>query len=128
MGAFVDELVGRHGHDQHVAELPGGLQVANMADVQKIEHAVAMDDDLGPAAIVLHEFGEFFQRGDLVMHYAPLTTGKREYGNSLTPRGLRQVFPIVAEDQRAGGCRSTERARPAGRNLHSANSLYQSLR
>ncbi len=66
--AFVDKLVGSHGHDQHIAELPGGLQITDVADVQEIENAVAMDDDPGLAAVLLQELGEFLQRCDLVTH------------------------------------------------------------
>ena len=42
--ALVDEAVGRHGDDQDVAELAGLLEMADVADVQRVEDAVAVDD------------------------------------------------------------------------------------
>ena len=37
-------LVGREGDDEHVAHRPGFFEVTQVADVEQVEHAVAMDD------------------------------------------------------------------------------------
>ena len=41
---LVDMLVGRDGDDEHVAHRPGFFEVPQVADVEQVEHAVAMDD------------------------------------------------------------------------------------
>ena len=49
-GPLVDETVGRHGDDQHVAELAGGFEMAHMAEMKQIERAMGLDDGLAGAA------------------------------------------------------------------------------
>ena len=42
--ALVHKTIWRDGHGEHVAQLSRGLEMPQVANVQQIEHAVAMDD------------------------------------------------------------------------------------
>ena len=44
MRPFVDEPVGREGHDQDIAQFSRRLQVFDVADMQQIENAVGEND------------------------------------------------------------------------------------
>ena len=46
MVAFVDEIVGRHRHDQQISELPCLIEVADVSQMKQIENAVAKNDPL----------------------------------------------------------------------------------
>ncbi len=63
---LVDVAVGGDGDDQHVAEPAGGLQMADMAEVQEVERAVRLDDGLAGAAALLAHGGDVGQGPDLV--------------------------------------------------------------
>ena len=51
-GPLVDEAVGSHGHDQHVAELAGGFEMAHVAEMEEVERAVGLHDCLTRATVL----------------------------------------------------------------------------
>ena len=52
-GTLVDETVGGDGDDQHVAELAGGFEMADVAEMQEIERTVGLDHGLAGAPALL---------------------------------------------------------------------------
>ena len=64
--ALVDEAVGGDGDDQHVAELAGGFEMADMAEMQQIECPCACTTVLPACAQLLRDGGDLGERADLV--------------------------------------------------------------
>src|SRR4051812_2214229 len=44
MRAFIDKAIRRDRDHQHIAQLPRGFQVLDMADVEEVEYPMTMDD------------------------------------------------------------------------------------
>jgi len=104
--AFVDELVRRDGDDQDVAVLAGLLEMPDVADVQQVEHAVAVDD----AFALLFESGHFLGQAGKAQDLAggshdvtppPLTVTRRSRPQPVSP-GERCHHPTYVPSRASG--------------------------
>src|SRR5262249_16234033 len=65
-GPLVDEPIRGDRHHQHIAELAGGLEMADVSDVKQVERAVRLYDPHPRLAEPLHDRSQVLDRPDLV--------------------------------------------------------------